>query len=120
MMMFDNALPLVSVDEAAGMLGICRWTIYYLARRSILPLHRIGGNTFISVNDLISEPILTLGKAGKIVNRSWWTVRKWRDAGILDVYYESQFSKGRCSIIAVTTAKEQWKKRDGGFGAAAR
>ena len=114
-----RAVVFLSMKDAAKFTGLARCTLYRLERRGLLSLERMAGRAFVSSDELVERPILTLGKAAKLVDRSWWTARRWRDAGILSVMYEFPRSKGRCSIVGITQAKEKWSKRHGGVGAKA-
>jgi len=110
-------VSMLSIPEAVQLSGLDRTTLYRLERRGLLSFQRVAGEVFIPLDDLLASYIFTLGRAASFVGRSWWTARKWRDAGILDVYYDFPGSKGRCSIHAITTAKQQWSKRDRRRGA---
>lgn len=104
---------MLSLNEAAELTGLNWRTLYRLEMRGLLSFQRAAGRVFIGTDDLLTSNIFTLGRAGAFVDRSWWTIREWRDAGILDVFYDFPGSKGRCSINAVTSAKERWSRRDG-------
>lgn len=99
---------LLTLNETAQITSLSRRSLERLEKRGLVPFTRIDGRVFVDLDDLCKAPILTRGKAARLVGRSWRTAKRWADAGILTLYHEPfPNSKGRTSIDAIYLAKKQ-------------
>ncbi|MBA7492650.1 hypothetical protein ES702_03200 [subsurface metagenome] len=102
---------LVTLDQAAGLLGVSRRSVHRFERRGFLDFQRVGGRVYVDVDELMSAPLLTRGRAARLVGRSWWTARRWTHEGGLTVHYPAYAnSRGRCSLDEIYFAKSQKRR----------
>ena len=102
---------LIRLNEAVDMLPVTRRTLERIERRGLIEFERIQGRVFVDVDLLMKAKILTPGKAARMVNRSWRTAKRWKDAGLLQVYYPPYSDKGRVSIDEIHIARERQNAR---------
>jgi len=102
---------LLRLNEAVGMLPITRRTLERIERRGLIEFERIQGRVFVDVDLLMKSKILTPGKAAGMVGRSWRTAKRWKDEGLLQVYYPPYSDKGRVSVDEINIAKERQNAR---------
>jgi len=104
-------MPMISIKDAAVLTSLSRSSLERCELRGLLSFIRISGRVFVDLDHLCKAPILTVGRAARIVGRSWRTAKRWIDAGYLDFYYEPfPGAKRRVSIDAIHYAKNQIKR----------
>lgn len=109
---------LISKSKAMAFLRIGRTCFDELEKRDLIHPERIDGRVFVETSELMSVPLLSVGRAAKFVGRSWRTAKRWKDEGDLEVFYPIAsrnlspiISKGRCSINEIVACKERRERR---------
>ena len=108
---------LLTLNDGAIFLGVTAACLRRWERRGLLSLIRSDGRVFVDQQELCDRPLLTIGRAAKVVGRSWRTAKRWKDAGLIEPYYENQYisprvSKGRVSVNEIIAAYKEWQQRD--------
>jgi len=107
-------MPLININDAAALSGISRSSLERCEARGLIAFIRISGRVFVDLHDLCSANILTIGKAARLLSRSWRTAKRWIDAGYLKFYHEPfPGAKRRTSIDAIFQAKNQVRSSGG-------
>ena len=112
---------LLSLNDSAGFLGVSTRCLKNWRERGLLPFEKIGHRIFVDMVDLCDLPLLTPGREARLVSRSWRTAKRWVDAGLLELHYETGYvspivSKGKVSVNEIISAKKEWERRDGRGG----
>lgn len=104
-------MELVTLGNAAGWLGLSRRSLERFEQRGLLDFERVGGRVYVEMEQVMSAKLLTIGRAARLVGRSWRTAKRWTDQGRLTVHHPAYSnSKGRVSIHEIYFAKNQKKR----------
>lgn len=105
-------MAMISMSEAVQRTGLARYSLVRFEYRGLLQFERINGRVFIEEEELMESPIFTLGRAGRLIGRSWWTMQRWQREGILRVYYEPfPHSRARVSLNEIYRAEAEKRSR---------
>lgn len=101
----------VSLSNAASLLGLSCRTLQRLEKCGLIDFERVGRRVYVDLAELMEAKLLTIGRAARLVNRSWRTAQRWADEGRLSVHYlDYDSSRGRCSICEIYSAKNEKKR----------
>ena len=104
-------MQLITLNSAGQVLGLTRRSLEGFEQRGLLDFQRVGGRVYVEMEQVMSAKLLTIGKAARLVGRSWRTAQRWIDEGRLAVYHPAYTnSKGRVSIHEIFLAKNQKKQ----------
>ena len=102
---------LITLSNAAVLLNLTRRSVARFEERGLLDFERIGGRLYVDLDEVMSAPLLTRGRAAKVVGRCWRSAKRWTDEGRLTVHYPAYSnSKGRCSLHEIYFAKSQKRR----------
>lgn len=103
-------MHLITLNDAVGLLGLTRRSLERFEERGLLDFERVQGHVYVDMEEVMTAKLLTVGRAARLVGRSWRTAKRWMDQGRLTVHYPAYTnSRGRVSIDEIYSAKNKKK-----------